>query len=123
MMPQFDTFSFFSQLLWVLIGFSYVYLLLCFYILPAFAFTLKVRAKKLNQNSANVNTTNTITNQTDNSQFFDIINQKLAGITFVRTNIVNEVNASFYPIIYKNEAFVNLLHIYKQKFRMITLFI
>jgi hypothetical protein len=42
-MPQFDTFSFFSQLFWVFLGFSFVYLVLCFFLLPALAFALKTR--------------------------------------------------------------------------------
>lgn len=46
-MPQFDTFSFFSQLSWVFLGFTFLYLSLCYYLLPAIAITLKVRKQKL----------------------------------------------------------------------------
>ena len=49
MMPQFDTFSFFSQLFWVFLAFTYLYLSLCFYLLPAIAAVLKTRAKKSSQ--------------------------------------------------------------------------
>jgi hypothetical protein len=55
-MPQFDTFSFFSQLFWVFLSFTTFYLIMCFYILPALAITLKVRKHKLqgsNHNSSN----------------------------------------------------------------------
>ena len=52
-MPQFDTFSFFSQLFWVFLGFLTLYLLLCFYLLPALATILKVRKRKLNQITSN----------------------------------------------------------------------
>jgi len=48
-MPQFDTFSFFSQLFWVFFAFAYLYLSLCFYLLPALAAVLKIRTKKLSQ--------------------------------------------------------------------------
>jgi len=49
MMPQFDIFSFFSQLFWVFFGFILLYLTLTFYLLPALATTLKVRKQKLAQ--------------------------------------------------------------------------
>jgi hypothetical protein len=121
-MPQFDIFSFFSQLFWVLIGFSYLYLLLCFYILPAFAITLKLRSRKLNQVNTNSNTTGVVIGTTDNSPFYDTITQKLSGIVFIRNNALNDINSWFFPIITKNEAFANLVYVYKQKFRIIALF-
>jgi hypothetical protein len=46
-MPQFDTFSFFSQIFWVLLFFTLLYLSLTYYLLPAIATTLKVRKRKL----------------------------------------------------------------------------
>jgi len=49
MMPQFDTFTFFSQLFWVFFSFMLLYSILCFYLLPALACTLKVRRRKLAQ--------------------------------------------------------------------------
>ena len=49
MMPQFDTFSFFSQLFWVFAGFLSLYLAICFYLLPALGSILKVRKRKLAQ--------------------------------------------------------------------------
>jgi hypothetical protein len=48
-MPQFDTFSFFSQLFWVFAGFLSLYLAICFYLLPALGSILKVRKRKLAQ--------------------------------------------------------------------------
>jgi len=53
-MPQFDTFSFLSQLFWVFLAFLVFYLLLCFYLLPALASILKIRKRKLAQLSPNV---------------------------------------------------------------------
>ena len=52
MMPQFDIFSFFSQLFWVFLGISFLYLLFCFYLLPALAITLKIRKRKLVSNTS-----------------------------------------------------------------------
>ena len=48
-MPQFDTFSFFSQLFWVFVGFLALYLSICFYLLPALSSILKTRKRKLAQ--------------------------------------------------------------------------
>ena len=46
-MPQFDTFTFLSQLFWVFTIFCLFYLAIAYYILPAVAITLKVRRRKL----------------------------------------------------------------------------
>ena len=61
-MPQFDTFSFFSQLFWVFLGFLFLYLLICFYLLPALAATLKIRKRKLAQSTALTQQTDLVTN-------------------------------------------------------------
>lgn len=45
-MPQFDTFTFLSQLFWVFLSFSFLYLTFSFYLLPVLAVTLKVRSRK-----------------------------------------------------------------------------
>ena len=55
-MPQFDIFSFFSQLFWVFLGFLTFYLLICFYLLPAIAAILKIRKRKLAQVSSSADT-------------------------------------------------------------------
>lgn len=44
-MPQFDTFSFLSQLFWVFLLFLSLYIMLLRWVLPALAVTLKVRKK------------------------------------------------------------------------------
>jgi len=46
-MPQFDTFSFLSQLFWVFSIFCLFYTALAYYLLPAVAITLKIRRRKL----------------------------------------------------------------------------
>jgi hypothetical protein len=55
-MPQFDIFSFFSQLFWVFLGFILLYLSISLYILPSVAAILKVRKRKLLQSSTNEST-------------------------------------------------------------------
>jgi hypothetical protein len=46
-MPQFDIFSFFSQLFWVFLAFTFLFLVLSLYLLPAIAAILKTRKRKL----------------------------------------------------------------------------
>ena len=109
-MPQFDIFSFFSQLFWVFIAFSYLHLILVFYILPAFAITLKIRAKKLAQ--INKVTDNVIINEMsssfDSSAFFETTSLKLNGISFFSNNLSNNINKSYNYVLLKNELFSKL---------------
>jgi hypothetical protein len=46
-MPQFDTFSFLSQLFWVFLTFGFFFFFLSYYLLPALSVILKVRKSKL----------------------------------------------------------------------------
>ena len=46
-MPQFDTFSFSSQLFWVFFSFFCLYFALTYYLLPAISVVLKIRKRKL----------------------------------------------------------------------------
>ena len=75
MMPQFDIFSFFSQLFWVFLGISFLYLLFCFYLLPALAITLKIRKRKLTNNVS----TNELVDSND-SNFLGSINNLFSKI-------------------------------------------
>jgi Kef-type K+ transport system membrane component KefB len=52
-MPQFDTFSFLTQLVWVLIFFTLLYFTLIYFVIPAISTILKVRKRKL-QNNENI---------------------------------------------------------------------
>lgn len=82
MMPQFDVFSFLSQLFWVFLGFLLFYLLICFYLLPSLAAILKIRKRKLIQVSADQNST--LIMDTNFISFtrvsLDIINVKLSSL-------------------------------------------
>jgi len=95
-MPQFDTFSFFSQLFWVFLGFLFLYLLICFYLLPALAVTLKVRKYKLAQISSATNTTAV---SSDNGVFlastktlFDTFNSKVQNLSVSNSNPLDFLN-------------------------------
>jgi len=65
-MPQFDIFSFFSQLFWVFFSLSFLYLILCFFLLPALSITLKIRKRKL-QNVSETDQSLISANQNDSS--------------------------------------------------------
>jgi hypothetical protein len=75
-MPQFDTFSFFSQLFWVFASFAMLYLSLSYYLLPSIAITLKVRRRKLFLQSSALATTMELTD----SSYTTIINTGLEKI-------------------------------------------
>jgi len=121
-MPQFDTFSFFSQLFWVFLAFSYLYLVLCFYILPAFATVLKLRAKKLSQTDVNSDTTAVVSNSVTNLAFFDNLSVKLGGISGFRSDLVTDANASYAPLLVKNESYFQFNFLILTQFKLISFF-
>jgi len=123
MMPQFDTFSFFSQLFWVFVGFSYLYLLLCFYILPAFAAVLKIRAKKLALVNASTSATEIVSIPIDNSAFFENLTVKLNGVSFSRSGLASDISSSYNHLVLKNEAFYKFNFLLLNEFKIVTLFI
>ena len=121
-MPQFDIFSFFSQLFWVFLAFNYLYLALSYYILPAFAATLKVRAKKLSQLNSSTKIAINHKNVTTNTLFFDQISIKFSEIYFFRKSLTNDIIDKYEPLIFKKEAF-HLFNFLKLKnLKTITLY-
>jgi len=123
LMPQFDTFSFFSQLFWVLVGFSYLYLLLCFYLLPAFAVVLKVRARKLVAVDSTSSSDKLVVSTTSNSTYFDSLTVKLNDIFAVNVKGSSSINSLWYnDIIVKNEAFYKFNYSLLNNFKIINLF-
>jgi len=54
-MPQLDLMSFFSQFFWFSIGFSFFYVYLLHYIIPAIVLNLKLRKKKLELLAVDIN--------------------------------------------------------------------
>ena len=123
MMPQFDTFSFFSQLFWVFLAFSYLYLVLCFYLLPAFSAALKVRSKKLAQVDSITNTTSVVSSSTSNLLFFENITSKLGGIFFYRKSLTGDINSAYSHLLFKNEAFYQFNFLMLNQFKVVTFFI
>jgi hypothetical protein len=121
-MPQFDTFSFFSQLFWVFLAFSYLYLALSYYLLPAFATVLKLRAKKLAQTDVSSDTSVIATSSTTNSAFFDNLSTKLVGISAVRNDLTNDINATYAPLLVKNEAYYQFNFLILTQLKLITFF-
>jgi len=97
MMPQFDTFSFLSQLFWVFLSFLIFYLLVCFYLLPAIAAILKTRKRKLAQVSSSLDSTLTI-----NTNFSVIVKAVLDNITAKLTSLTSSVNPAVTSNINKN---------------------
>jgi hypothetical protein len=123
MMPQFDIFSFFSQLFWLFVGFSYLYLLLSFYILPAFAAILKIRAKKLNQLSGSTSGTDITITPVTNSVFFENLSIKLNSNLSFNTSSTSDINLSYNLLVLKNETFLKFNSMLLSDFKIFTLFI
>jgi len=98
--------------------------MLCFYILPAFAATLKVRAKKLALSNSGINATS-VTNTTisNNSLFFDVIVNKLNGIYFSRKLLTGQINNSIHPLVSYNSSLIENNFVYLSQIKSITLFV
>jgi hypothetical protein len=96
-MPQFDTFSFFSQLFWVFSGFTTFYILLSFYLLPALAVILKVRKRKLALSETN-------------SDDFTLPVANTSSLTNSINSLVNDISSkipfAFSPNLTINYSFV-----------------
>jgi hypothetical protein len=127
-MPQFDTFSFLSQLFWVFLAFLIFYLLICFYLLPAIAAILKTRKRKLAQISSNLDSALTV--NTDFTMLtkasLDTINTKLVSLldssnnSGVSTNITKRLNVfslksesvrDFHNVVFTQAQITYLLYV------------
>jgi len=94
-MPQFDTFSFFSQLFWVFLAFTTLYLLLSFYLLPALAAILKIRKRKLaaqTMSTSNAVATDNVSVTTESTN--SLVSSLSAKISSFETNVSQSVNLS-----------------------------
>lgn len=72
-MPQFDTFSFFSQLFWTLSFFLLFFLSANYYLLPALTATLKIR-KKVSSSYTLIEPNASVFNLNKNEKFASNIN-------------------------------------------------
>lgn len=107
-MPQFDTFSFLSQLFWVFLFFLFFYLLICFYLLPAIAAILKTRKRKLAQISSGADSALLV-----NTEFLqnvrvslETINVKLSSLLYSDDSAVSSnINKNLNVFSIKSEIF------------------
>jgi len=105
-----------------LIAFAYLYLTLCLYILPAFAATLKIRAKKLAQTNSISSSDNFVSNTTTNLLFFEILLTKFNDISFFSKNLPNDINNVYFYLIFKNETYYQFKFLMLNQFRIISFF-
>ena len=89
-MPQFDTFSFFSQLFWVFAGFLFFYLAICFSLLPALGSILKVRKRKLAQVTTNSESVALVSS----SSLLELTKQTLGSYSTKFSNLVGSSSDS-----------------------------
>jgi hypothetical protein len=97
--------------------------MLSFYLLPAFAAVLKIRAKKLSQVNATSNSTEIVSSPVTNSLFFENITVKINGISFFRSNLANDISGSYNTLVLKNEAFYKFNFLLLNEFKIVTFFI
>ena len=120
-MPQFDTFSFFSQLFWVLICFGYLYLTLSFYVLPAFAIILKTRAKKLSQFDTNSNDADSVLTVTylNYAAVFEYLN----GFRLTWSGVNSQLTNKYMAVGLKHDTFCKINFSLLGNLETITIFI
>jgi hypothetical protein len=133
MMPQFDIFSFFSQLFWVFLGFTLLYLLFSFYLLPSLAAILKIRKRKLaTQNNGNysteIATDNFNTSSDSTNSFINLLSNKInsfesgesqeQGRVWLKSNLLKILNVISLQIEVSNRLNINVL----SKAQLTTLF-
>lgn len=108
-MPQFDIFSFLSQLFWVFLAFLFFYLLICFYLLPAIAAILKTRKRKLAQISSSLDSALVVNTDfaTLTKVSLDNINVKVNSLLDTNNNasVVSGINQSLSLFSLKSESF------------------
>jgi len=128
-MPQFDTFSFFSQLFWVFLAFTYLYLSLCLYLLPAFAAVLKIRAKKLSQmGKVNTSSDTIILNRSNcvYSKFVILYDTFINVEMFCVQNFRQTLNTSMNNpshLVFKNEPYYQFNFLILNQFKTMTFFV
>ena len=131
-MPQFDTFSFFSQLFWVFFGFNYLYLSFCFYILPVLSIVLKVRAKKIaeiNNNASNIDLVKTSESKNSlisNSYFSSLaanFSQILDFCLVKNQTAFFSKNSLYIDLQLKNAAFRNFRFLLLKRLNVFALFL
>ena len=113
-MPQFDTFSFFSQLFWVFLFFFLFYSALSYYLLPAIAITLKIRRRKLSFSSKDQLSSSVLASNSDLISFINLSFDKLPKeVVLNDENKLNTTNSS-------NLSLADIVHLEKLVFKSFT---
>jgi len=81
-MPQFDLFTFSSQIFWALFFFTLLYLSFAYYLIPSISATLKVRSRRLKFQDGSSQTSSAISASEDTSLDLDIITKLDLGAIF-----------------------------------------
>lgn len=81
-MPQFDLFTFSSQIFWALFFFTLLYLSFAYYLIPSISATLKVRSRRLKFQDGSSQTSSAISASEDTSLDFYIITKLDLGAIF-----------------------------------------
>jgi hypothetical protein len=100
-----------------------LYLVLCFYLLPAFAIVLKIRSKKLAQVDAITSSTDIVNTSTGNLLFFDNFTVKISNVFLYRKAFLSDLNVTYSSLLFKNEAFYQFNLLMLNQFKIVTLFI
>ena len=91
-MPQFDTFSFFSQITWVFLIFEVIFLINCYTFFPASAIVLKIRSLNFWYNRLFIRDQSKLTNNSPEITHFNIKTNALflTIINTLETTIASE---------------------------------
>jgi len=81
-MPQFDLFTFSSQIFWALFFFTLLYLSFAYYLIPSISATLKVRSRRLKFQDGSSQTSSAISASEDTSLDVYIITKLDLGAIF-----------------------------------------
>ena len=81
-MPQFDLFTFSSQIFWALFFFTLLYLSFAYYLIPSISATLKVRSRRLKFQDGSSQTSSAISASEDTSLDLYIITKLDLGAIF-----------------------------------------
>ena len=76
-MPQFDLFTFSSQIFWALFFFTLLYLSFAYYLIPSISATLKVRSRRLKFQDGSSQTSSAISASEDTSLDLYIITKSI----------------------------------------------
>jgi hypothetical protein len=97
-MPQFDTFSFFSQITWVFLIFELIFLINCYTFFPASAIVLKIRSLNFWYNRFFIRDQSKLTINSPEITYFNIKTNAIFStiINTFETTIASENNTNLF---------------------------